>query len=58
MDEFQDTMQRYGLAAEVENAQFEAPSPPGKIMSQPEKEDPLAKYEDFMKNFKKQFQIN
>ena len=46
------------MAAEVKNTQFEAPSPPGKIMSQPEKEDPLAKYEDFMKNLKKQFQID
>ena len=27
-------------------------------MRQPEKEDPLAKYEDFMKNLKSQFQVD
>lgn len=36
---------------------YEAPSPPKQVMGHPEKEDPLAKYEDFMKNLKKQFQV-
>ena len=55
-------MQRYGLAKNNSNVQT-APSPPKEVWrneaatNQPPADDPLAKYENFMKNLKSQFQV-